>query len=74
MNGGDVVRQGGVRNLSNEDLIRLKIIIGGGEQRFVAVVFRGDATAPERLWVCVRGDQARPLMAAGRAVGVARTP
>ncbi|GAB4102024.1 hypothetical protein GCM10028790_10420 [Micromonospora taraxaci] len=30
----------------------------GGEQRFVAVILAGDAAAPGRLWVCVRGDHA----------------
>ncbi|WP_018220700.1 hypothetical protein [Salinispora pacifica] len=33
-------------------------IVMGGEGRFVAVVLRGDAAAPERLWVCVRGGHA----------------
>ncbi|MFF0466161.1 hypothetical protein ACFYPX_01770 [Micromonospora zamorensis] len=33
-------------------------IVMGGEQRFVAVVFRGDSAASERLWACVRGDNA----------------
>lgn len=37
-------------------MIQLKTVMGG-EQRFVAVVFHGDAAAPDRLWVCVRGDQ-----------------
>jgi len=31
-----------------------------GEQRFAAVVFRGDAAAPNRLWVCVRGVEVSP--------------
>jgi hypothetical protein len=36
-----------------------KTMLMGGEQRFVTVVFRGDAAAPDRLWVCVRGEESR---------------
>ena len=36
-----------------------KTMLMGGEQRFVAVVFRGDAAASDRLWVCVRGEESR---------------
>ena len=37
-----------------------KTIRMGGEQRFVAVVFRGDVAVPNRLWVCVRGKESQP--------------